>query len=52
MAKNQYTKSRRVIVSSVEEMKQKIVALKKIGKPIYVALIKNPKNFNQELIER
>ena len=58
MAKNRYTQSKRVIAKSPNELIQKIRALKRLKRlkrlkglniPIYVALILEPKNFNQEL---
>ena len=49
MAKNRYTKSRSIIANSRAELIAKIKILKRAGKPIFVALIKGPSNFKQEL---
>jgi hypothetical protein len=52
MPKNRYTNSGHVIVHSLKEMKQKMIALKRIGKPLWIALLAEPNEFNQELPQR
>lgn len=52
MAKNKYTYSKRVIVSNSKELMNKLRALKRMGKPLFVALIKKEENFNQELSKK
>lgn len=49
MAKNRYTRSKRLIVNSKKELIEKLALLKRAGKPLFVALIKTPENFPQEL---